>query len=214
MHGLAPIEHGHYMWLFRALHNYGYLALFGVIGLQDLGVPTLLPGAVFLVVSGYLVSQGVMNPVVAVVAASAGSLMGGTVLFGFSRWGGEAFIRHFGRVVAIDQARQQRLEHWILRWGLAAWVAFRLVPGFRCALSVVSGFSGMSYRQFVLLSGTSAVIWSAAFVALGVALGPHWARAISYVLASGPLALVALAVVAIILGWRNLTARRVKRERA
>jgi membrane protein DedA with SNARE-associated domain len=212
MHGLAPIEHEHYKWLFRALHTYGYLALFGVIGLQDLGVPTVVPGAVFLVISGYLVSQGVLNPVVAVVAASAGSLLGGTVLYGFSRWGGEAFVRHFGRIIAIDSAHRQRLERWILRWGLAAWVAFRLVPGFRCALSVVSGFSGMSYRQFAVLSSASALIWTAAFVALGIALGPHWGWAISYVLASGPVALVALAVVAIILGWRNLSARRGKRE--
>ncbi len=213
MHGLG-IGHGHYAWLFRALHTYGYLALFGLIGLQDLGVPTLVPGAVFLVIGGYLASQGVLNPLVAVVAASTGSLLGGTVIFGLSRWGGEAFVRYFGRVVAIDAARRQRLEHWVLRWGLAAWIIFRLVPGFRCALSIVSGFSGMRYRQFVLLSGISALLWSGAFVALGVALGPHWASAISYVLASGPLALVVLFGVAVFVGWRNLRARRGTREPA
>jgi membrane protein DedA with SNARE-associated domain len=212
MHGLALIGHGHYAWLIRALHTYGYLALFGLIGLQDLGVPTLVPGAVFLVIGGYLASQGVLNPVVAVVAASTGSLLGGTVLFGLSRWGGEAFVRYFGRVTSIDAARRARLEHWLLRWGLPAWITFRLVPGFRCALSLVSGFSGMPYRQFVLLSGASALVWTAAFVGLGVALGPHWARAINYVLASGPLALAILIVVAIIVGWRNLGARRAKRE--
>lgn len=211
MHGVF-VEHGHYAALIRALHTYGYVALFGLIGLQDLGVPTLVPGAVFLVIGGYLASQGVLNPVAAVVAASAGSLLGGTVLYGFSRWGGEAFVRYFGRVTTIDAARRARLEHWLLRWGLAAWVTFRLVPGFRCALSMVSGFSGISYRQFVVLSGASALIWTSAFIALGVVLGPHWASATKYVLASGPLALVALAAAAIFLGWRNLRARRAKRE--
>jgi membrane protein DedA with SNARE-associated domain len=211
MHGLALIGHGQYTWLIRALHTYGYLALFGLIGLQDLGVPTLVPGAVFLVAAGYLASQGVLNPVAAVVAACVGSLLGGTVLFGLSRWGGEAFARYFGRVTAIDDARRERLERWLLRWGLAAWIVFRLVPGFRCALTVVSGFSGMSYRQFLALSGVSALLWASVFVWLGVALGPHWGRAISYVLASGPLAIVALVAVALVIGWRNLRARHAKR---
>jgi membrane protein DedA with SNARE-associated domain len=206
------MEHGHYTWLIRALHSYGYLALFGLIGLQDLGVPTLVPGAIFLVVGGYLASQGVLNPFVAVAAASVGSVLGGTVLFGLSRWGGEAFVRYFGRVTAIDVSRRERLEHWLLRWGLVAWVIFRLVPGFRCALSIISGLSGMTYREFLLLSGISALIWSGAFVALGVVLGPHWGRAISYVLATGPVALVALVIVAIVIGWRNVSARRGKGE--
>jgi membrane protein DedA with SNARE-associated domain len=210
MHGLG-IGHGHYTWLINALHTYGYLALFGLIGLQDLGVPTLVPGAIFLVIGGYLASQGVLNPFVAVAAASMGSVLGGTVLFGLSRWGGEAFVQYFGRVTTIDAARRERLERWLLRWGLPAWIIFRLVPGFRCALSIVSGLSGMTYRQFLLLSGISALVWSGAFVALGVALGPHWGRAISYVLASGPVALVVLITVAIVMGWRGVRASRAKR---
>jgi membrane protein DedA with SNARE-associated domain len=153
----------------------------------------------------------VLNPIVAVVVASVGSLLGGTVLFGLSRWGGAAFVHYFGRVTAVDAERRERLEHWLLRWGLAAWIIFRLVPGFRCALSIVSGFSGMPYRQFVLLSGISALVWSGAFVALGVVLGPHWGRAISYVLASGPLALAVLIVVVLIIGLRTVSARRAKR---
>jgi membrane protein DedA with SNARE-associated domain len=204
--------HGHYTWLISALRSYGYLALFGLIGLQDIGVPTLVPGAIFLVIGGYLASQGVLNPFVAVAAASVGSVLGGTVLFGLSRWGGEAFVHQFGRVTTIDAARRERLEHWLLRWGLLAWVIFRLVPGFRCALSIVSGLSGMAYRDFLLLSGISALIWSGAFVALGVALGPHWGRAISYVLASGPVALVVLVIVAVVVGWRTVSARRGKGE--
>ncbi|HEY7983960.1 MAG TPA: DedA family protein [Ktedonobacterales bacterium] len=212
MHGMALVGHGHYVWWIRALHTYGYLALFGLIGLQDLGVPTVVPGAAFLVVAGYLASQGVLNPVVAVLVAAIASLLGGTVLFGFSRWGGAAFARSFGRVTTIDAARRERLERWLLRWGLAAWIAFRLVPGFRCALSIVSGFSGMSYRQFLLLSGVSALVWASAFVWLGVALGPHWGGAVSYVLASGPLALVVLVVAALVFGWRNLRARRASHE--
>ncbi|HEV2236553.1 MAG TPA: DedA family protein [Ktedonobacterales bacterium] len=212
MHAMALIGHGHYRWLLQALHSYGYLALFGLIGLQDLGVPTVVPGAVFLMIAGYFASQGLLNPLAAVLVASLASLLGGTVLFGFSRWGGEALMRYFGRITAIDAARRERLERWLLHWGLAAWIAFRLVPGFRCALSVVSGVSGMSYRQFLMRSGVSALLWAGAFVWLGVVLGPHWPGAVSYVLASGPLALTALVGVALVLGWRNLRARRAKHK--
>ncbi len=204
-------SHGHYDWFLRALHDYGYLALFGFIGLQDLGIPTLVPGAVFLVFAGFLASRGVLNPFAAVIVASVGSVLGASVLFGLARMGGEAFFRYFGRFVHGDSERRGRLEHWLRRWGLPAWVLLRLVPGFRCALSVVSGFGGLPYPQFVLLSGTSALIWCSAFVALGYVLGPHWGKAVGIVLASGPIALIVVALVVAITIWRSVARGRSRR---
>jgi membrane protein DedA with SNARE-associated domain len=209
MHSVFAMTSSHHVWFIELIRRYGYLALFGIIAAQDIGVPTLVPGALLLIFAGYLASTHTLNPVLCGLAATAGSVAGASVLFQIARLGGDAFIRRFGRFIQLDKERSIHLEQLLWRWGLPAWIVFRLVPGVRDALTIVAGIGGMSYRRFALLTTTASLIWAYTCVFVGMQLGRHWFRAGGAVAASGRIAaLVVVAVVVMLLVAQRAHARR------
>lgn len=210
MHSVFAMTSSHHVWFIELIRRYGYLALFGIIAAQDIGVPTLVPGALLLIFAGYLASTHTLNPVICGLVATAGSLSGASVLFHIARLGGDAFIRRFGRFIQLDKERSVQLEQTLWRWGLPAWVVFRLIPGFRDALTIVAGIGGMSYRRFALLTTAATLIWAYTCVFVGMLLGRHWFRAGGAVAASGRIAALVVVVVVVML----LAASRARAQRA
>jgi membrane protein DedA with SNARE-associated domain len=209
MHSVFATTSSHHVWFIELIRRYGYLALFGIIAAQDIGVPTLVPGTLLLIFAGYLASTHTLNPVICGIVAAVGSVAGASVLFQVARLGGSAFIRRFGRFIQLDKERSARLERSLWRWGLPAWVVIRLIPGLRDALTIVAGLGGMSYRKFVVLTSAAALIWAYVCVFLGMVLGRHWFRAGGAVAASGRLAALFIVLVVVLL----LAAPRIRAHR-
>jgi membrane protein DedA with SNARE-associated domain len=209
---IAAITAGDHAHSFlAAIGRYGYLAVFAFIGVQDLGLPTLIPGCVVLLFAGYLASTGALNPVAAGLVAVFGALLGASVLFGLARLGGETLFRRFGRFFRITPEQHAKLERLLRRWGLPAWLLIRFLPGLRAATTLVAGFGGMRYRSFALLTAAASAIWAYAFVLLGLALGRNWRLAAHVAVVGGPIALV---VVLVLVGVALLVrARRARSKR-
>jgi membrane protein DedA with SNARE-associated domain len=193
----------HYAWILEAVRTYGYVALFGIIAVQDLGIPTLIPGCVVLMFAGYLASIGVLNPVVAGLVGATSSLGGACALFGASRVLGDTVLRPVRTFIGLDADRHRRIEQFLRRWGLLAWLVVHFVPGPRAALSVVTGLGGMSYRRFASLTAFAALIWAYAFVLLGYFLGRGWRHGAGAAEASGLVALSIVVLVAGVMIWRR-----------
>lgn len=190
-------------WFFVALHTYGYLALFGLIGAQDLGLPTVVPGAVLLMVAGYLASLHELNPIVAGLVAALAALTGSTAVFMLSRLASSTVLAPLRRFLRLDEKRHAQVDAFLGRWGLAAWLVLRFLPGFRAALALVSGLSTMSYARFAVLTAAAAAIWAYAFILVGLLVGSQWRAATGIARASGWLALgICLAVVLGVVSWR------------
>jgi membrane protein DedA with SNARE-associated domain len=195
-------------WFVAALRNYGYLALFGLIGAQDLGFPTVVPGAVLLLCAGYLGSIHVLNPMLAGLAAGVGALLGSSIVFLLSRLAGSTVLAPLRRFLRIDEKRHAQVDTFLSRWGLAAWLALRYIPGFRAALALVSGLSTVSYPRFAVLTATAAAIWAYSFILVGLLVGSQWRAATGMVGASGMIALsICLVVVVVVVSWRIARAR-------
>lgn len=199
-------------WFMDTLRAYGYVALMGFIGAQDLGIPTIVPGSVLLLCAGYLASVGIFDPVDAGMAAVLAALAGSSIDFVVFRRLGAPLFRIFPRLKQLHDSRKQQLERFIRRWGLAAWLALRFMPGFRAALAIVSGLSGMSYARFGVLTAVASAIWAYAFILIGYVLGTHWQRAIHLAIATGPLTLLLVILIGGVLVGRRI-ARRVAHAR-
>lgn len=198
----------HQEWFVIALRTYGYLALFGLIGAQDLGLPTVVPGAVLLVCAGYLASIHVLNPILAGVVASLAALAGSSLVFLVARVAGTTVLAPMRRFLRLDQKRQAQMDALLARWGLAAWLVLRYVPGFRAALALASGLTTMSYPRFVVLTAVASAIWAYSFILVGLLVGAQWRATTGAVGASGILALsLCLVVVVVVVSWRIARAR-------
>src|SRR5579859_2194540 len=203
LHSTAIATIGHNHWLMAVVARYGYLALFGIICAQDVGVPTFVPGSLILLFAGYLASIGALNLIGAGLAAAAGAMVGASVLFALARLGGDTFLRHSTRLLRMDSQQHARVERFLWRWGLPAWVLFRFLPGVRIAATLVAGLGGIPTRDFALLTALASLIWAYTLVLIGLWLGPHWERAGRILIASGPITLVVVVVLGIVIYVRR-----------
>lgn len=132
-----------------------YLGLGTLLAFEEAGL-FLLPGDISLVAAGLHDSGHPVELLFTWIAASAGMVVGASVLFH-----GVARARSLDRMLP-RRARDLIQRHHI--WGIAV---ARLVPGLRNATVFVAGSSGISYYQFLIGLVPAALVWSGALLLLG-----------------------------------------------
>ena len=117
-----------------------------------------------------------MNFILAVLAATFGSVAGALLLYGLARRGGRPLILRFGRVLRVRESDLDRGDDWFDRHG--GWIVLfgRLVPGARSLVSIPAGLSEMPVQRFTLLTTLGSAVWNCALIGAGWALGEHYEK--------------------------------------
>jgi membrane protein DedA with SNARE-associated domain len=163
---------------------------FGALGVFLLMVPESacipVPSEVTLLVSGVAVHQGWMSFPLAVLAATAGNLVGSLGAYGLGA----------SRLLAGVPGARVALVRWeglFERYGLRAVFIGRLLPLARTFVSLPAGARRVPLIPFVTLTTLGCALWACAFVLVGMLAGAAWASVGSPVgrvlLAAGVLAL-------------------------
>jgi membrane protein DedA with SNARE-associated domain len=118
-----------------------------------------IPSEVVLPLAASLVASGALSFLVAVLAATAGSVLGAWVLYAMGRFGGRPALLRLGPLRRIDEARLARAEAWFARRGDWLVVVGRLVPGLRAVVSIPAGTARMPLWRFTLLTAIGSLIW-------------------------------------------------------
>lgn len=170
---------------------------FGVLGVFLLMVPESacipVPSEVTLLFSGVAVHQGWMSFPLAVLAATAGNVLGS--LFAYALGASRLLDR-----VPAAQAILGRWEQLIERHGIRAVFIARLLPLARTFVSLPAGARRLPLVSFVVLTTLGCALWAAGFVLVGLAASDVWTT-LNSILGRALLA-VGLAVLAWSL-WRS-----------
>lgn len=150
---------------------YPYLALFALVLLEEAGLPLPISGDLLLVYSGYLVSQGQVEPLPIVAVVLGGAALGALLPYSLARAGGLRLVRRFGRVIRLSEPRLARVEGWLGRHRGRAIVLGRQVPGGRVPTSVVAGVFRVPLGAFIVYTALGSLLWSGAFMLLGARFG-------------------------------------------
>jgi membrane-associated protein len=190
-----------------ALSQYGSPALFAAVLVAAIGVP--LPVTLLLVVTGSLVSQGVMNFWWAIAVASAGSVAGDQIGYAIGRWGGTALV---SKCIALLGGRERlaQAEATARRWGgwgvfFSRWLVSPLGPW----INFASGIAEYSWVRFAVWDVLGEVLGVIIFIGLGRTFSDR-ILALDAVLGDFAWALVAL-LAAAALGWKIWSATRNRR---
>jgi membrane-associated protein len=192
-----------------ALSQYGSPVLFAAVMVAAIGVP--LPVTLMLVVTGSLVSQGVMNFWWAIGVASAGSVAGDQIGYAIGRWGGTKLVsRCIGWLGGRERLAQAEAK--ARRWGgwgvfFSRWLVSPLGPW----INFASGIAEYSWFRFAVWDVLGEVLGVVIFIMLGRIFSDR-ILALDAVLGDFAWALVAL-VAAVALGWKIWTATRDRRTR-
>lgn len=178
--------------------QYGYYAIFVLIFLLESGIPEPIPNELVLLVSGYMVYEGVMDfPMVIAVAMLAdctGTNILYTVFYFFGKW----IMAHKPRWVPIKEKSIQKYSKKIAEGKMWTIYIGRISPFIRGYTSVIAGLLHIKPKKFEPIVFISALTWSCAYVGTGYLLGPYWkigAQNLKYIL---PIVFVVLIIIAVV----------------
>ena len=185
-------------WVTRIIDTLGYPGLAFVLALESVFPP--IPSEAVLPLAGFLVSQGRMTFVGAVVAATIGSVVGALILYWLGFALGERRVRQlvarYGRWALLTEDDLDRSQAWFDRHGRAAVFIGRLAPLVRSLVSVPAGVARMDLVPFVVYTALGSALWNTVLIGAGWLLGESWSRVQEYqqLFAYGVMAALGLAV--------------------
>ncbi len=154
------------------LREFGYLAGFGLIYIEESGIPLFIPGDAFLVYVGHALPYSFPILFAAWLGFILAVILGATNLYLISRRYGRRLLEHrLARFLHLTPARLEEAEHWFRRYGPWALIFGRHIPGFRVPLTVAAGILELPYRAFVVSVAVSSATWAGFFLALGAVFG-------------------------------------------
>jgi len=154
--------------------QYGYLAIFLLVFLQEIGVPNPITNELVLLYSGYLAYSGTLSLSKITMVTVFADFIGTSILyFVFYAFGKYILTRKpswlpisVERIESIKQ-RFSKGSGWDIYVG-------RLIPFLRGYVSVGAGIMQIKPRLFLTTVITSALTWSGGLVLLGWCVGPYW----------------------------------------
>ena len=152
------------------------LGLFLVILVEEAGVPLPVPDDALVALAGARAHRTLPEALAVIATASMAVFCGSSLLYGLVQWGGRPLLERYGKYIWLDASRLARLDRWIQRRGLLAFVLGRLIPGLRLPTTVLAGLASVPYRVVAPATMISAIIWSAFYFWLGAVASRPAAR--------------------------------------
>jgi membrane protein DedA with SNARE-associated domain len=161
-------------WVRVALRAYSYLASYGLLYIEESGVPLPAPGDVFVMYVGAHVPRNLLSWTVAWLGLIGVVVLGATNLFFISKKIGRRLAEgRFAEVVHLSPERLERAEQWFQKYGVVAIIFGRHIPGFRIPITVAAGVLKVKYRVFAASVAVSTAIWAGVVIIIGINFGPR-----------------------------------------
>lgn len=187
----------------------------GLLILLETVIPPI-PSEVVLPFAGFAAASGHLNPWLAWVAATVGSVAGASILY----WLGVALsyerLHHLAGkpwFLLFGQRDLERGQRFFEARGEVVVLVGRCVPFIRSVVSVPAGLTRMPILRFALLTTLGSGIWNAVFIYAGFRLGDNYTAVERYL---APMSKAVVAIVLVVLVWlvvRRLRERRMARQR-
>lgn len=169
-----------FIYLTELSSGAAYFIVFGILIACGLGFP--LPEDIPLIAAGYLVSDGTMRWVPAILITMAGVLIGDSILFFLGKKMGMKILENT-RVQSIFKPEKiRRTKAYFRKYGDKIVFFARFVAGFRAPAFFMAGALKMNYRRFLLLDGLAALISVPLWIILGYAMGYYLGDEIASIL--------------------------------
>ena len=131
-------------WVMLVIEKLGYVGVAVVLALESVFPP--IPSEAVLPLTGFLVSQGKMSFLGALIASTVGAVVGALILYWMGYALGEdrirSLIKQHGRWLLLTEEDLDRSQAWFDRHGRVAVLIGRLAPLVRSLVSIPAGVTG------------------------------------------------------------------------
>jgi membrane protein DedA with SNARE-associated domain len=192
------------------LDHFGYVAVVGLVLVEDFGVP--VPGETVLILAAVYAGTGRLNVLLVGLLGFIGAVIGDNVGFAIGHFGGRPLVQRYGRYVFLTPDRLGKATGFFERHGGWIIIIARFIEGLRQANGIIAGISGIHWAKFLAFNAIGAALWVLAWTTVGYVSGSH-INAI-YDTASRYSTYTAAALGALVLAYIARHVVRVRRGRA
>lgn len=171
MSSLPPQLPGFIEVIAPTVNQYGYLAVGGLILLEDFGVPA--PGEAILIAAAVFAGIGKLNIFLVIVVAFIGAMIGDNIGFAIGHFGGRPLLNRFGKYVFVTPKRLDKAEDFFNRNGGKVVIVARFIEGLRQLNGIIAGISEMRWPKFAAFNAIGAALWVGVWANVGYFGGSH-----------------------------------------
>jgi membrane protein DedA with SNARE-associated domain len=153
------------------LDQYGYLAVCGLVLIEDFGVP--VPGETVLILGAVYAGSGRLNIVLVALLGFLGAVIGDNIGFALGHFGGRRLVERYGRYIFLTPARLDKATDFFERHGGKIIIVARFVEGLRQANGIIAGTTGMHWARFLFFNAIGAALWVTVWTSIGYFSGSH-----------------------------------------
>lgn len=154
--------------------TYGYLAIFALILMQEIGVPNPIPVELLLFFTGYLSFKGLLFLPFVIIAGITADFIGANILYFLFFYSGTYLIQKKPRWVFIPEKKITEFKEKITSGGRFSIFLFRLLSLTRGYTSITVGLLGIKPAIYLPIVIISASFWTILWATLGFLFGPSW----------------------------------------
>lgn len=156
------------------ISKYGYVAIFIILLLQEVGMPNPIPVELLVFFTGYLSFKGLLYLPLVIITAASADFIGATILFSLFYTMGNFLLQKKPRWIPISEKKIAMFKQKINNGGLWNIYMFRLVSITRGYASIITGLLHIKPKKYLPIVLLSAITWTSLYAILGFVLGPFW----------------------------------------
>jgi len=163
----------------RCLDTGGYAGAAFLMALESMIAP--IPSEAVMPFVGFQVADGKWNLWLAMLATSAGSLVGSLISYLMGYYGGKPVVLKVGKYLLLDQHDLEITEGFFhRRSGKLTIFISRFIPVVRHLISIPAGIGRMPVVPFLLATVIGATLWNGFLLICGMKLREHWDLMLKY----------------------------------
>ena len=166
-------------FVIQLIGNYGYFGMF--LGMVLEAVIIAIPSELILATGGILASQKIFSFEGAFLVGLLGSVFCAIVIYLMGYYGGNAFIKKYGKYFFMKEEDIEKSDSWFKKYGLLSALIGRNFPIIRTLISLPMGITRQSFIKFIIYTTIGSIPWTFAFVYVGYTLGENWIILSTYV---------------------------------
>ena len=178
-------------WIVGIVEKLGYFGVAGLMFLENVFPP--IPSEAIMPLAGFAAKRGSFDFFLVVLAGTAGSVLGQLPLYylgyHFKRERLGKLADRYGKWVTVSSRTIDRAAGWFDKYGPAAVIFCRMVPGVRSFISIPAGMARMNLGLFLFYSTIGMGAWAFLLAGAGWLLSSQWERVSNYV---GPISYVVI----------------------
>jgi membrane protein DedA with SNARE-associated domain len=152
------------VWM-QFILDWGYLGIFLMMACESTALP--IPAEIIIPPAAYWASQGKLNIVGVVLAATAGSWFGSAISYWVAWKVGRPLFNKYGRYVLMSPEKLEGADRWFASYGAGGVFVARLLPAIRHLISIPAGLFHMNFKKFSLMTILGAGIFCSALAWFG-----------------------------------------------